>query len=400
MKHYRYRALDAQGTLRQGRLSSPDLASLEQALARQGLTLLRAHPGWHFNPTGLRRPPRRELIHFCFHLEQCLRAGLPILESLQDLRDFTRHPAMVQALEQGCSAIEAGQSLSLALGAHPQCFDEVFCSLIQAGEQAGELPEVLGALHSALQREDELAGFTGRVLIYPVIVGLIVLAAVGVALTQVIPELSKLFLSTGMPLPLQTRLLVACSEFVLGAWPWLLGLGVAGVCGLILGRQHHPGLRLHTDRLLLGLPLLGDVLHKILLARFTQLFALLYRAGIPVIETLASTERSLHNRALQQALASVRADIHGGLPLAEAFARTPLFPPLLTRMLRVGEQTGALDQALTHISQFYRRDVQEATARFQAALEPLLTVVLGGLLLAVMSAVLLPIYDLATRLQF
>ena len=399
MTPYAYRAVSPGGQIVRGRLDARDLPDLERRLARLGLELLRGRPALALQWPARRGIPRRELINFCFHLEQFLQAGVPILDSLADLRDSLEHPRFRPVVAQLITAIEGGQSLSEALLQHPQVFDGVFCSLVRAGEQAGELPRVLRALAAALKRDDELAAFTRRIAIYPLIVCAVILAAIGVALIYVVPELARLFQTVGQALPLQTRILIACSGFVRG-YGWLLALAIFAA-GLVFRHAlaTQPRFRHDIDALKLRLPLLGEVRRKLILARFTGLFAMMYASGITIIDALRAAEDVVGNTALKAGLQQAGRRIEQGAGLSEAFAGVELFPPLVTRMLRVGESTGALDQALSNVSYFYERDVREAIERLQASIEPALTVILGLLLLAVMSAVMLPIYDIVSRMK-
>ena len=400
MTPFAYRAVDPRGRIVRGRLDAGNLADLELRLARLDLDLLDGKPARRRPLPWQGRPPRRELINFCFHLEQFLQAGVPIIESLADLRDSIEHPRFRETLASIVGAIEGGASLSQALERHPRIFDGVFCSLVRAGEKAGELPSVLRALSAALKRDDELAAFTRRIAIYPAIVTLVILAAIGVALIHVVPELARLFQTAGQALPLQTRLLIGLSNFIRN-YGWLLA--IAAVAGLITFRQalaSQPDLRLRFDGLLLRLPVLGEVRRKLILARFTGLFALMYTSGITIVDALSTAEDVVGNAALKDGLQRAGHGIERGFKLSEAFGAVDLFPPLVTRMLRVGENTGALDTALANVSYFYERDVREAIERLQAAVEPTLTVVLGLILLAVMSAVMLPIYDIVTTIKF
>lgn len=397
MKAFAYRAVTPDGQIIRGRTEAASLADLEQRLARQRLELLTGRPALRWLQPAT--PPTRELINFCFHLEQFLRAGVPILEALADLEDATEHPTFRTTIAAVRRAIEGGDTLSQALERHPASFDTVFCSLVRTGEQAGELPTVLRELAASLKRDDELAAFTRRIAIYPAIVAVIILAAIAVALLNVVPELAKLFHTAGRPLPLQTRILIGLSDFLrhFGAIivPGLLALGMA----LRHAIATHPDLRRRRDALLLNVPLLGEVRRKLILARFTGLIALMYRAGIPVVDALRIAADTVDNLPLHEGLLHAANQIERGRSLSESFQDTTRFPALVTRMLRVGEHTGALDDALANVGYFYERDVREAIARLQASVEPALTLILGALLLAVMSAVMLPIYDIVTQLK-
>ena len=399
MTPYAYRAVSPAGQIVRGRLDAHDLPDLEHRLARLGLELLQGRPAPALHWPGRQPVPRRELINFCFHLEQVLQAGVPILDSLADLRDSLDHPRFRAVVASLITAIEGGRSLSEALAQHPRVFDGVFCSLVRAGEQAGELPRVLQALATALKRDDELAAFTRRIAIYPLIVGVVILAAVGVALVYVVPELARLFHAVGQALPLQTRLLIALSDFVRHQG-WLLILAAAvGTLAFRHALATRPRFRRDVDAFKLRLPLVGEVRRKLILARFTGLFAMMYAAGITIVDALQAAEGVVGNTALREGLHQAGRRIEHGTRLSEAFAGVALFPPLVTRMLRVGESTGALDRALANVSYFYERDVREAIERLQASIEPALTVILGLLLLAVMSAVMLPIYDIVSRMK-
>ncbi len=399
MSPFSYRAMNPRGRSVRGRMEAANLADLELRLRRLGLDLVHGTPVRQITWQRQRRISRRELINFCFHLEQFLRAGVPIIDSLADLRDSLHRARFRQVIGDVVEAIEGGLGLSQALQRHPDVFNGVFCSLVRAGEHTGQLPDVLRALTDTLKRDDELAAYARRIAIYPAIVAIVISAALGVALIHVVPELARLFQSAGQTLPWQTRILIALSSFAIN-FGWLLVL--AGVAGLLL--VHHaittrPALRLRFDAALLHLPILGAVRRKIIMARFTGLFAMMYASGITVIDALQSAEDVVGNTALRQGLQQVGQEIAQGSKVSDAFRKVELFPPLVTRMLRVGESTGALDTALANVSYFYDRDVREAIEKLQASIEPTLTLVLGGLLLAIMGAVMMPVYEIIARMK-
>ncbi|ATE62393.1 type II secretion system protein [Thauera sinica] len=379
-----------------GELDAAGLDELEQGLRERGLSFINGEAARP--PLWRARLPRRELMHLCFHLEQLLDAGVPIVDSLAELRETTRHARLRDIVVAMLSDISAGKPLSEAAARHPAAFDAVFVSLLRAGEHAGTLPETIRDIGSTIERDDELAAHARRVAIYPAIVGGLLGVALLVALTHVVPELEKLFRTTGQTLPLQTRVLLWLSHAV-AAWGWALAMiAAAAAAGLRVALARSAALRLRRDFLLLRLPLIGELRRKLALARFAALFATLYAAGINVIDALRTSEDITGNLALREGLRSATLDIEQGRTISQAFASTGLFPPLVTRMLRLGEQTGGLDRALANVSNLYRRDVSEAIARLQASLEPALTVTMGALLLWIATAVLGPIYDILTHL--
>ncbi len=400
MSAFAYRAMDPRGRIVRGRVDAANLVDLELRLRRLDLDLVHGSPIQPRFWQTQKGASRRELIKFCFHLEQFLRAGVPIIESLTDLRDAIRRPHFRQVVAATVESIEGGLTLSQALAQHPTVFDGVFCSLIRAGEHTGRLPEVLHALSESLKRDDELAAYARRIVIYPAIVGLVILAALGVALIYVVPELARLFRTVGQALPWQTRALIAVSDALLDYGWALLAVIVTTVIGARQAVLTRPEIRLRFDAAMLRLPILGAVRRKIILARFTGLFAMMYASGITIIDALQVAEDVVGNSALKNGLQQVGRGIEQGRKVSEAFRAVELFPPLVTRMLRVGESTGALDTALANVSYFYDRDVREAIERLQAGIEPTLTLILGGLLMAVMSAVMMPVYDIVTRMKF
>jgi type IV pilus assembly protein PilC len=398
MAVFAYRAMNPRGHVVHGELDAANLVDLELRLKRMELDFIHGAPSRRGRLLKSGGVPRHELINFCFHLEQLARAGVPILEGLADLRDSTDLPRFREVVADLVESIQGGRGLSAAMLEHPEAFDGVFCNLIRAGEASGNLPLVLRDLATSLKREDELAAYARKLVIYPAVVTVVLLGAVTVSLLFVVPELAKLFRSTGQELPLQTRLLVGASQW-LGSYWWALLAGVtAAVAGLRLAIATRPGARLWFDGLLLSVPLIGEIRRKLILARFVGLFSMMYASGITIVTALKSAEDVMGNALLRQGMQRVGQLIGEGHNVSAAFHAVGLFPPLVTRMLRVGENTGALDAALANVSYFYDRDVRESVERLQALLEPLLTLLLGGIMLWIMMAVLGPVYDVITKL--
>jgi len=345
------------------------------------------------------RVPRREAIHFCFHLEQMLGAGVPMLDALADFAaGGGGHPAMRAIAATLAADIERGQPLSQAMAAHPRVFDEVFRGLVRAGEATGDLVPVLRQIAADLTRADELRSQARKLAIYPLVVGGTLSVAVGVALTRVVPQVATLFRSSGETLPLSTRLLVGLSDWLAAYGVWLLAALVATGVVVAATAARHLGFRLRLHAWSLRLPLIGPIRQRLALARVASLFAMLYAAGVTVIDALASAARATPNLVIRGGIESAGANIAAGQGIAAAFEATGLFPALVTRMLRVGEQTGRLDSALGQLVYFYERDAREAIERLQASAEPALTVVMGLLMLWIAVAVLGPVYDIVTRL--
>ncbi|MDD3481561.1 type II secretion system F family protein [Azovibrio restrictus] len=396
---YRYSAVDAEGRRVGGRMDAMNPVDLEMRLRHMGLDLVRGKPIRHRRWSGNARVPRRELINFCFQLQQLIRAGVPLLEALTDLRDSLEHPRLKEVTANLVKNIEGGHTLSQAMAAHPGLFNRVFLSLIRAGEVSGDLDRVLDNLSTSLKWEDELISHTQKLLLYPAFVSTIVLGATTFLMVYMVPQLKLFVGNLGQALPVHTRALFLVSDLLLDYWyvPLLLP-GLLTVQLLYLLRNN-PLARRRFDALKLRLPLVGGILRKIILSRFASTFAMLYAAGIPVLESLRTTRDVVGNRIIRGALEQTEQAIREGRNMAAAFQDTGLFPPLVVRMVRIGESTGALDTALLNISYFYNRDVQESVSRAQALIEPLLTLILGTLLGWIMLSVIGPIYDVISQLK-
>jgi type IV pilus assembly protein PilC len=274
----------------------------------------------------------------------------------------------------------------------------VSVSLVRAGEQAGRLTEVFESLGSTLKWQDELAAQTKRLLIYPALVLLVVAGVVLFMLMYVVPQVAQLMKAMGIALPLQTRALVFAAGF-LDYWPFVFGVPavIAGAAAIVIYQS--PKAQYWWDYTKLHLPVIGPILQKIILSRFTNFFALMYRSGITILDALKTSEALVGNRVIADSLLRAGRQITAGGSLTESFRGLGIFPPLMIRMMRVGESTGALDNALVNITYFYNRDVKEAIDKALALLGPLLTLVLGGTLIMIMWSVLGPVYDILGKLK-
>jgi type IV pilus assembly protein PilC len=399
MPRYTYKAVNPDGQMLQGRINALNVVDLEMRLRRMDLDLVDGQPLRKRLLSGSKRVLRRELIHFCFHLEQLLRAGVPIVESLADLRDSLKYPRFREVVANLSEAIEGGQTLSQAMEQQRQVFNPIFISLIRSGESSGKLPEVLRGLHESLKWEDELAAQSKKLVMYPAFVGSVVLAATFFLMIFMVPQMKQFVKNMGQELPTQTRLLFFVSDQLAAHWYLLALLPILLVAGLQLLLRTNPLARLSFDRLKLQIPLVGGVLRKIILSRFASTFALLYASGIPILDAIRTTQEVVGNRYVRHGLERIEQRIVEGQNVTTAFQSVDFFPPLVIRMLRVGESTGALDDALRNVSYFYNRDVKESVEKFQQLIEPTLTVLLGLLLGWIMLSVLSPVYDVISKIK-
>ena len=400
MEVFRYKAMNTDGRILQGKVDAINVADLELRLTRMGLDLINFQQlkskGKSLTGRGVKRV---DLITFYFHLEQLVRAGVPILEGLGDLRDSIDNPKLRDVASALIESIQGGKNLSQAMADFPYVFDNVLVNLIRAGEESGQMPEVLRQVTENLKWQDEQISHTQKLFIYPSVVAVVVLSAVAVLMIMVVPKLVSFVQNMGQQLPLQTKILIFVSNIFVHYWYLLLGVPVLAVVGIVIGVRVSPPFRLQVDAWKLRVPVIGPVMKKLILTRFANYFALMYTSGITVLDSVRICADIVGNKAIQEAILSAGRQIADGAGIAASFASTGLFPPLVVRMLRVGENTGALDAALMNVGYFYSRDVKESIDRLQAVIEPAMTLILGGLLAWVMMSVLGPIYDLITKIK-
>ncbi|HWH38754.1 MAG TPA: type II secretion system F family protein [Usitatibacter sp.] len=399
MALFAYRAIDAEGRISSGNLDAANAIDLELRLKRLGLDLLTFDPVKRATAARTRRITRPELITFCFHLSQLLKAGVNIIEALTDLRDTVDNPGFRQVIAGVLEDIEGGQKLSEAMSNHPYCFDGVFVALVRAGEQSGQLTEVLDELSENLKWQDEIASQARRAMTYPILVFVVIIGVLFVLMVFLVPQLAATFKTLVPKLPRETEILIRISDIFVKWWYLLLGIPtVAGVATWLTARTNEK-IQRNVDAASLRMPVLGELRQKIILARFSTYFAMLYRSGISVLDCIGICEKIVGNRVMEEGLQRVGRSISEGQGISQAFLATKLFPPLVLRMLRVGESTGGLDVALLNVSYFYNRQVRESIARMQTLLGPATTVVLGVLIIAILYSIFLPIYDVISKIK-
>lgn len=400
MALYSYRAIDEHGKSNKGVQDAANLIDLELRLKHAGLDLIEARMDTGKSSLTRRRIRRPELITFFFNLEQLTRAGVPLLESLADLRDTMNDPHFREVIASLIEAIEGGKKLSVAMADHPEAFDRIFVSLVHAGEESGRLPEVFLHITESLKWQDEMAAHTKTIMLYPAFVGAIVIAITFFLMIYLVPQLVGFVQSMGQAIPLQTRLLLATSAFFIDYWYLLLALPVLLPLAAKVLIASSPEMRFRFDRLKLELWIIGPILRKIILARFANTFAMMYSSGVSIMDCIANSRDVVNNQAIARSLDEIITEIESGKNLTQSFQNAGIFPPLVIRMLKVGEATGSLDKSLLNVSYFYDRDVKDSIKKVQVMIEPTMTLILGALLGWVMLSVLSPIYDLIGKVKF
>jgi type IV pilus assembly protein PilC len=400
MLEFSYKAITAEGRTIAGRQSATSESDLEARLGRMQLELLQAKPVRAASMFARKKLESKELINIFIHMQTLSQAGVPLFESLVDLRDSADTPSVRRFISDLVDRIEGGASLSDALEQSPAGIDKVNISLIRTGEATGKLPEVLAELVESLKWSDEIAAQTKKLLMYPVFAGTVVLGAVGFLMIYLVPQLIGFIKNLGGVVPLQTRALVAFSNFLVNYW-YTIPLAVAVIAAAwITAVRVSPEARLWVDGAKLRMPIFGPILKKIIMARFAKSFGLMYRSGVSVLDAMGFCQSLSTNAAFRKAIGGAAQSISQGQKVSDAFSATALFPALVVRMIRVGETTGGLDKALDNVSYFYTREVNDSIEKLQGLIQPILTLVLGGMIAWIMSSVMLPIYDLISTVKF
>ena len=395
MPDYAYRAMDGRGQVVRGTMSAANALDLENRLANLRLDLLSARhrrSGRGLWPFAARIRPH-DLVQLCVHMEQLLRAGVPVLDCLADIRDATDSPRLRDVLSATHLDVRDGQMLSAALARHARVFDDIFVGLVRVGEETGNLGESFAELARHLRWLSELRQRIKRALRYPLVIALLLAVVIALMLGYVVPSVVGYLREVGVALPLLTVALIDLSDFFLAAWPALIAVPLALWAGLAAARRVSADAAVAIDAAKLRLPLIGPVLRRIALSRFIHYFSMLFRGGVPLLVSLEAARGVVGNRQIAAAVGAAIDGVAGGQSLAQALHSTGAFPNLVVRMVRVGEETGELLETLGNVTYFYDREVDEAVSVLIAALEPTVTVVLGALLTWVAVAVLGPIYN-------
>ncbi|MCP4698484.1 MAG: type II secretion system F family protein [Gammaproteobacteria bacterium] len=397
MPEFNYKAMTRAGTIVDGELQAANVEDLGLRLERMGLDLIRLKSKrTAYIPR--QQVTRQEMISFCFYMEQLIRGGVPLLQGLTDLRDSLHQCRFKEIISVIIEDVGGGESLSDAMARYPKVFDEVFISLIRAGEVSGTLDRIFQHLSESIKRQDELIEQTKKILLYPLFVAAVVAMVVFFLMTFLVPDLVSFITSMGEELPLHTKALLATSSAFENYWHLMLIVPILAWLGLAAAMKMNYQVRLKVDEYKLRIWPVGPVLKKIILARFASFFGLMYASGITVLDCLKITQTIAGNRFVEATLQKVHEQISEGMGISDSFAKTKLFPPLVIRMLNIGEKTGKLDKSLENVTYFYARDVQESIEKLQTMIGPALTVVLGGVLAWIMISVLGPIYDIIGKI--
>lgn len=336
-----------------------------------------------------------DLIQFSRQMHSLMKAGVPILSALSGLAAHTVNRTLAKTLAGVMESLQAGRDLSSSMAQFPDVFSVFYISLVRVGETSGRLEEVFHQLATYLQREKKTRDQIKSAMRYPVFVLVAILVAITVINVLVVPAFAAMFAQFDAELPLPTRILIAMSDFTINRWELLVGGGVALVAGGRMYVRSEDG-RYAWHKLLLRFPLIGQILYRAALARFSRLFALVQSSGIPIVTGLSVVARALDNDFIQERVLSMRDGIERGESLSNTAAGTGIFDHLVLQMLQVGEQSGATDDLLREVADYYDSEVDYAVDKLSASIEPTLTIILAVLVFLLAAGIFLPMWDLAS----
>jgi type IV pilus assembly protein PilC len=340
----------------------------------------------------------RDIVVFTRQFSTMVNAGLPLVQALDILAKQTENKTLSSVTRQVMFDVESGYTLADSMAKHPKAFTSLYTNMVAAGEAGGILDVILNRLATFLEKNDKLIRKVKGAMIYPSSILAVAVGAIAILLIFVIPTFEDMFASVGVPLPFPTRIVIGMSKGLQSYWWALIAFFVAAF--FLLKRYYaSPNGKLAIDRLLLKLPILGDVLRKSSVSRFTRTLGTLIASGVSILEGLEITARTAGNRVVQDAIMASRASIAGGETIAAPLSKSGVFPPMVISMISVGESTGGLDEMLSKIADFYDDEVDAAVGGLLSLLEPIMIVFLGVAVGGMIMAMYLPIFDMVNAVQ-
>ncbi len=404
MSHYQYRARNSDGQLSEGTIEAVSAAVVAGQLQTGGMMPLSIVEVAEPLKKGLRkgfafgreqRVGRDERILFCRQMYTLTKAGVPLVRALKGLVQTSRNQKLAVTLSRVVDSLEAGQDLAGSLSMHPEVFPPLLCRMVQVGEHSGRLEEAFLELAGYFEREKETVNRVKTALRYPSFVVVAIVGAVIFLSLFVIPAFEKIFSSFGSQLPLPTRILLGLSGFMINWWPLLLVGFILVVVGFSQLIKTEKG-RYQWDHFKLRLPLVGDIVLRSLLIRFSHAFNMGFTSGVPLVQSLAFTAQAIGNSYVGKRIDRMRTSIERGETLTNSAAQTEMFTPLVLQMLAVGEETGAVDAMLKDVAEYYEREVDYDLKFLSSIIEPILIVAIGGMVLILALGVFLPMWDLSS----
>jgi len=393
MPQFTYTARSTSGDLRSATVDAPNRDEVIKQLKQQRLSVVKIDEGSATKKKRMGRIKMRDIVIFTRQFSTMINSGLPLVQALDILAQQSENPALKDVTRQVVFDVESGNTVADALRKHPKAFTELYVNMVAAGEAGGILDTILMRLAVFMEKNDALVRKVKGAMIYPAVIMSVAAIAITVLLIFVIPTFQTMFSSANIALPLPTRIVIGLSHALRTYW-----YVVAAAIGLAVFSTKRfyatPDGKLTIDRLMLKAPVLGDVIRKSAVSRFTRTLGTLISSGVSILDGLEITAKTSGNRVIQDAIMESRASIAGGETIAAPLKKSEVFPPMVISMIAVGEQTGGLDEMLTKIADFYDEEVDAAVSGLLALMEPVMIVFLGVVVGGMVVAMYLPIFDM------
>ncbi len=405
MAEFFYKGRSPRGELVSGQLSGSSAEAVAARLINTGVTPVEIRDadrksamtvGDLWIRLGGGRPTTKDLVIFCRQMHTITRTGLPLLKGMRGLMDTTHNEVLKATLVEVIGGLESGRSLSQSLARHPRIFSKLFISIIEIGEATGTMDTAFLRMYEYLSTDEDIRKRVTSAIRYPLIVVAAIAVAIGIITMFVIPAFEPIFRQLGDNIPLPTKIIMGVSGFASNHWPLVL-LGAAGIVAVTVSWLRTDGGRMTWDRFKLDVPVTGKIMRNAALARVTRSLAVALEAGLPVNQTLRSISGSVGNVFLADKLESLSAGVERGEALSATARNAGLFTPLILQMIALGEETGALPELLHEAADFYKREVDYDLENLSAALEPILIVAVGAMVLVLALGVFLPMWDMVAR---
>ena len=399
MPAFTYTARALNGDLRTATIEAPNRDEVVAQLRRQRLNVVKIDEAAAVKKKKGGKIKMRDIVIFTRQFSTMINAGLPLVQALDILAKQSENPALKDVTHAVVFDVESGHTVADALGKHPKAFTELYVNMVAAGEAGGILDTILMRLATFMEKNDALVRKVKGAMIYPGVISSVAFIAISVLLIFVIPVFEKMFASVGLPLPLPTRVVIEMSKFLRGIGGLVTVAAVVG--GVFFLKKYYAtnNGKLAIDKLMLKAPVLGDVLRKSAVSRFTRTLGTLIGSGVSILDGLEITAKTAGNRVISDAIMESRTSIAGGETISAPLQKSNVFPPMVISMIAVGEQTGGLDEMLSKIADFYDEEVDAAVSNLLSLMEPVMIVFLGVVVGGMVVAMYLPIFDMINAVQ-
>jgi len=388
---------DKRGVKMKGEQPAKNANLLRAELRRMGITpnVVKVKPKPLFGSAG-KPVSAKDIAFFSRQMATMMKSGVPIVGALDIIASGHKNPRMKKMVDSIRTDIEGGSSLYEAISKHPVQFDELYRNLVRAGEGAGVLETVLETVANYKENIEALKGKIKKALFYPIMVFAVALLVSGILLVWVVPQFEDVFKGFGAELPAFTQMIVNLSKFMVSWWWLILIVLVGGIFGFLAAYKRSPSMQHAFDRLILRIPVIGQLMHNSAIARFARTTAVTFKAGVPLVEALGIVAGATGNKVYEEAVLRMRGDVSVGFPVNMAMKQTNLFPHMVIQMTAIGEEAGALDAMLFKVAEYFEQEVNNAVDALSSLLEPIVMVVIGTIVGGMVIGMYLPIFKLAS----